>query len=100
MLNDGLATGLAWDADELVVLTLIEESADCAESLKTLLAAEMAKPEVSSHRCAELVGEIRQLHAQIAKMAASLNPEVETAKSVQHVAAANSRWNRLGRAPY
>ena len=44
LLNDGLAKGLAWDSDELVVLTLIEESADCAELLKTLMAVELAKP--------------------------------------------------------
>ncbi len=101
LLNDGLAKGLAWDSDELVVLTLIEESADCAELLKTLMAVELAKPDPSAHRCCELAAEIRQLRASIAKMAASLNPTAEPVKSAQHVAAANSRWSRAaGRAPY
>jgi hypothetical protein len=96
LLNEGLPKGVAWDADERVVLTLIEDSADCAESLRTLLAAELAKPEVSAHRCCELAGEIRQLRASIAKMAASLDPEMETAKSLRHVHAANSRWRNHG----
>ncbi len=95
-LNEGLARNVEWDASERVVLTLIEDSADRAETLRTLLAAEMGKPEVAAHRVCELAGEIRQIQAQIAKMVASLDPEMVQAKSVRHVHAANARWHPGG----
>src|ERR1700754_559904 len=92
-LSAGLPRNVEWDANERVVLELIEQSADRAEVLKTLLDAEMGKPEVAAHRVCELAGEIRQSEAAIAKMVASLDPEMETAKSMRHVHAANARWH-------
>jgi hypothetical protein len=60
MLNKGLPRNVEWDAGERVVLTLIEQSGDRVEVLKTLLDAEMAKPEVAAHRVCELAAEVRQ----------------------------------------
>jgi hypothetical protein len=96
ILDAGLAPNAEWDAGERVVLTLIEQSADRVAVLKTLLDAETAKPEVAAHRVCEVAGEIRQAEAAIAKMVASLDPEMETAKSMRHVHAANARWHRGG----
>ena len=90
MLDEGLAPNVEWDAAERVVLTLIEQSADRIAVLKTLLDAEMAKPEVAAHRVCELAAEIRQAEAAIAKMAKSLDPEMVQAKSMRHVRAANA----------
>ena len=53
MLDDGLAQYVEGDAGERVVPTLIEQSADRVAVLKTLLDAEMAKPEVAAHRVCE-----------------------------------------------
>ena len=53
MLDEGLAQYVERDAGERVVLTLIEQSADRVAVLKTLLDAEMAKPEVAAHRVCE-----------------------------------------------
>jgi hypothetical protein len=96
MLNAGLAPNVEWDAGERVVLTLIEQSADRVEVLKALLDTEVAKPEVAAQRVCELAGEIRQSEAAIAKMVASLDPEMVQAKSMRHVHAANARWHRGG----
>ena len=96
ILDAGLPRNVEWDAGERVVLGLIEQSADRIEVLKTLLDAEMTKPEVAAHRVCELAGEIRQAEAAIAKMAKSLDPEMVQAKSMRHVHAANARWHRGG----
>ena len=55
-------------AGDEFVLELIEQPADRIEVLKSLLDAEMSKPEVAAHRVCELAGEIRQAEAAIAKM--------------------------------
>lgn len=94
MLNEGLPRNVEWDANERVVLMLIEQSADRVEVLKTLLDAEMAKPEVAAHRVRELAAEIRQTEAAITKVTKSLDPEMVQAKSMRHVHAANARWHR------
>jgi hypothetical protein len=96
VLDAGLAPNVEWDAGERVVLGLIEQSADRIEVLKSLLDAEMGKPEVAAHRVCELAAEIRQAEAAIAKMAKSLDPEMVQAKSARHVHAANARWHRGG----
>jgi hypothetical protein len=98
MLDEGLPSGVVWDASERVVLSLIEESADRAAVLAALVDAEVARPECNAHRCCELAAEIRQLQAAIAKMVATgLDPRMEnTAKSVRHQHAANTRWHPGG----
>jgi hypothetical protein len=97
LLDEGLKNGIVWTANERAILGLISDTADMVETLQGLLAAELAKPEVTAHRCAELAGEIRQAQAQIARMVASLDPEmVVQAKSVRHQNAARARWNGVG----
>ena len=97
MLDGQLPSGVEWTPKELAVCGLIADTADDVETLKKLLAAELAKVDCSTHRCAELAGEIRQARAAIAKMVASLDPEMQMqAKSVRHQSAAHSRWSGAG----
>jgi hypothetical protein len=85
LLDEGLPNGIIWKASERATLGLISDTADMVETLKGLLAAEVASLDRSTHGCAELAGEIRQAQASIAKMIASLDPEMVTvAKSVRH----------------
>lgn len=97
LLNEGLKNGIEWTANERAILTLISDHADRAEQLKALQAAELARPEVVSHRVCEIAAEIRATQAHIARMVASLDPEmVVQAKSVRHQQAAYARWNGVG----
>ena len=97
LLDEGLPNGIVWTAKERATLGLISDTADEVETLKGLLAAEVSRADRSTHRCAELAGEIRQARASIAKMIASLDPEmVAQAKSVRHQSAARARWNGVG----
>ena len=96
-LDEGLAPNLKWTASEQAVLGLIADHADMVETLKGLLAAEVNGQDRSTHRCAELAGEIRMAQAQIARMVASLDPTmVVQAKSVRHQNAAHARWSGVG----
>lgn len=85
----------SWEETELVVLDLIESTADRAQLLRGLFAVEMAKPEVSTRRATEVAAEIRQCDANVAKMVGSLDPKAQrqAQKSPQHTAAANARWH-------
>lgn len=97
LLSEGLKNGIVWTASERAILTLISDTADRVEVLKVLLAAEVNSLDRSTHRCAELAGEIRMAQAAIAKMIASLDPEmVVQAKSVRHQDAARARWSGAG----
>jgi hypothetical protein len=97
LLDEGLPNGVIWKASERATLALIEDTADRVEALKALLAAEIKSIERSTHRCAELAGEIRMAQAQIAKMIASLDPEMLVqAKSARHQNAAHTRWSGAG----
>ena len=97
LLGTQLPNGVVWSAKEKATLAQIEATADEIEVLKELLAAEIANPERSSHRCAELAGEVRMARAAIVKMTALLDPEmVVQAKSIQHQNAARSRWSGAG----
>jgi len=97
LLGTQLPNGVVWSAKEKAVLTQIEATADEIEVLKALLAAEVASPERSTHRCAELAAEVRMARAAIVKMTTLLDPEmVVQAKSIQHQNAAHSRWSGVG----
>ena len=97
LLDKGLPRGIEWTAAEKAVCGLIAETADLVETLRALLAVEVAKPEPAPHRCCELAGEIRQAQAQIAKMIASLDPEMtREPKSERHQRAARARWSGVG----
>ena len=97
MLDEGLPPGIEWKSSEGAVLKLIEATANRIEVLEELLAAELAKPDRSAHRCVEVAAEIRAAEAQTARLVASLDPEmVMEAKSVRHQAAAYARWNGVG----
>jgi hypothetical protein len=97
LLDTGLPSGVVWKASEKATLALISDTADRIEVLKKLLAAEVKSIERSTHRCAELAGEIRMAQTSIAKMIASLDPEMTTvAKSVRHQNAAHTRWSGAG----
>jgi len=97
LLDEGLPNGIVWTAKERATLGLISDTADRVEVLKKLLASEVAAIDRSPHTCAELAAEIRMAQSAIAKMVASLDPEmVVAAKSVRHQAAARARWNGVG----
>lgn len=97
LLDTGLPSGVVWKASEKATLTLIEDTADRIEVLKKLLAAEVNDIQRSTHRSAELAGEIRMAQASIAKMIASLDPEMTAVpKSARHQAAAHARWSGAG----
>ena len=97
LLDKGLPRGIVWSASEKAVCNLIADTADLVETLKALLAVEVARPEPAAHRCCELAGEIRQAQAAIAKMIASLDPEMtREPKSERHQRAAYARWNGVG----
>ena len=97
LLDEGLPNGIVWKASEKATLAQISDTADRVEVLKAILAAEVKSIERSTHRCAELAGEIRIAQASIAKMIASLDPEMVTvAKSVRHQNAAHTRWSGAG----
>lgn len=81
-----------WTAHELVVLGLIEDSADRVEVLKRLFDAEVAKDQVSTRRVTELSAEIRQHEVNIGKWTASLDIDMSQVKSSRHQHAANVRW--------
>jgi hypothetical protein len=93
-LDHTLAEGVEWDEREQVTLDLLETAADRADSLTRVFNAEMAKPSPSPHRVSVLAAELRQTEATIAKPMASLDPQMEQAKSARHVHAANARWAR------
>ena len=97
LLDEGLPAGIEWKASERALLTLIAATADRIGTLEELLAAELAKPDRSAHRCVEVAAEIRAAESQTARLIASLDPEmVMEAKSVRHQAAAHARWNGVG----
>ena len=97
LLDEGLPSGIVWTANERATLTLIEAAADRIETLKMLLVIEVARPEVVAHRVCELAGEIRMTENTVAKLIASLDPEMTVqAKSVRHQNAAYARWNGVG----
>jgi hypothetical protein len=93
-LDKTLADGAEWDEGELVTLGLIEPAANRIEALKLLFETETGHPNPSAHKAAMLAGELRQTEASIAKLIASLDPNMEQQKSARHVAAANARWHR------
>ena len=97
LLDEGLPSGIVWTANERATLTLIEAAADRIETLKMLLVIEVARPEVVAHRVCELAGEIRMTENTVAKLIASLDPEMTVqAKNVRHQNAAYARWNGVG----
>jgi len=50
----------------------------------------------STRRVTEVAAEISMNEANIQKWTATLDPGMDTAKSMRHVAAANARWHRHG----
>jgi hypothetical protein len=96
MLGTQVPNGVVWSAKEKAVLGQIEATADEIEVLKELLAAEVASPERSSHRCAELAGEIRMARAAIVKMTDLLDPEMIVQAVGQTSERGNARWHGVG----
>ncbi len=94
-LNATLQPETEWTESESITLDILEAAADRVAALHVLLDVEMVKEPVSTRRVTELAAEVRQHEAAIAKMVASLDPNMEQAKSQRHVAAAaNARWSR------
>jgi hypothetical protein len=95
-LSRQLGPHMAWDESELVTLKAIERAEDRRAVFETRFGKAAADPKASPSRLATLSGECRLLEGAIQKWAATLDPRNETAKSLRHVAAANSRWHRHG----
>ena len=85
---------MAWTESETVTLQMIERAADRRAVFQTRFNESAADPRSSPSRLATLSGEMRLLDNAIHKWVASLDPNNETAKSLRHVSAANSRWHR------
>ena len=68
------------------------------ETLKGLLAAEVASLDRSTHGCAELAGEIRQgrLRSRKRSRRSIRRRSRSPAKSVRHQNAVDTRWNGAG----
>ena len=97
LLDEGLPNGIIWKASERATLGLISDTADMVETLKGLLAAEVAKPGPLNSRVRRACRRDQAGQASIAKMIASLDPEMVTvAESVRHQNAVNTRWNGAG----
>jgi hypothetical protein len=91
-LDNLLSPGVEWDEQEQVTLDMIETAADRAADLQAVFDAEMAQSAISTHRVSVLASELRQTAATIAKLIASLDPQMLKPKSARHVEAANRRW--------
>jgi hypothetical protein len=91
-----LGPNMQWDERERALLSSIEHAANRLAEFRTRFEAASADPKASPSALATLSGESRLLEGAIAKWAASLDPRNETAKSLRHVAAANSRWHPGG----
>ena len=90
-----LDPGMAWDESELLTLAAIERAADRLAVFQTRFEVFAADPKSSPPRLAALSGEM-PADGAIQKRAATLDPRNESAKSLRHVSAANSRWHRHG----
>ncbi|MEV6255584.1 hypothetical protein AB0L97_20225 [Nocardia sp. NPDC051911] len=97
-LTSDLGEGMEWSPAECLTLESIRSTVDRAVMLRSLLDAEVAKPEPSSRRVTELAGEIRQCDANVVRWAQSLDPRGERVKSAAHQHAANARWGNRGTA--
>ena len=93
-LDKMLDTGMAWDESELLTLAAIERAADRLAVFAARFEESAAKADSSPSRLATLSGEMRLLDGAIQRWSATLDPRNETAKSMRHVHAANSRWSR------
>ena len=93
-LSKQLATGMVWDESELVTLGMIEAAADRLAVMRDKFDAAVINPDVSPSGLASLSGECRLVEGTIVRWVESLDPHNDTAKSMRHVHAANSRWHR------
>ena len=93
-LDAELQPGTEWTPAEEVALSLAADQANRAAALSALLDAELAAPKPSAQRVTILAAEVRQLETAVAKMVATLDPDMTRVKSARHVAAANARWHR------
>jgi hypothetical protein len=95
-LDKTLDAGMAWDEAELLTLAAIERATDRLAVFAARFEESAADPKSSPARLATLSGECRLLDGAIQKWTATLDPHNDTAKSLRHVSAANSRWHRHG----
>jgi hypothetical protein len=92
--------GLEWSATALAVeLPTIEAIADRIETLRRKFSEEVDRGGPLAVRAVQLASELRQLEAQQARMVAQLgldddDDEPAAPTSVQHQAAARTRWDR------
>jgi hypothetical protein len=75
-----------------VALETAIESADRAEQVRTLLDAELARPEPRATNVTKLSAEVRLLNKAIMDYVWRLNPGPGVAKSERHQRAGRARW--------
>lgn len=95
-LDASLPPGIVWTKLELVTLGRIEVMADRLAALATLTDAAITDPDASASRITMLANSCRQLEVSMHGLIKTLDPTMEQAKSVRHVAAANKRWHGNG----
>ena len=95
-LDKSLPPGVVWTKLELVTLSRIEVLADRLDALGRRADAAIADPDASASKVSMLANVARQYEVSMHAMIKTLDPTMETAKSMKHVHAANARWNRGG----
>ena len=87
-----LPPGVRWDERELATLDLFEHAANRLAVLRKRFDVKAGDPDLTESALASLQTAIHQLEGDLFRWTKALDPTMETAKSMRHVAAANSRW--------
>ena len=85
-LDASLPSGIVWTKLELVTLARVEVMADRLAALIKLTDAAIADPDASASRITMLANSCRQLEVSMHGLIKTLDPTMETAKSMKHVA--------------
>jgi hypothetical protein len=93
-LDAALPPGVVWTKLELVTLARIEVMADRLAAIAQRADEAIADRGASASKVSMLANAVRQLEVSMHGLIKTLDPTMETAKSMRHVAAANARWNR------
>jgi hypothetical protein len=88
-----LPPGVRWDERELATLDLVEHAANRLAVLRKRFDVKAGHPEITESALASLQTAIHQLEGDLFRWTKSLDPTMETAKSMRHQHAANSRWH-------
>ena len=92
-IDESLPPGVVWTKLELVTLARIEVMADRLAAIAKRADDAIADPDASASKITMLANAVRHLEVSMHAMMKTLDPTMETAKSMKHVYAANKRWH-------